>query len=94
MKRYITSNRVRHLRDIGCTRKSMQWFDSSSVRKINQQSSISERYNMSYVGNEYNYRFKLKDCYQRCLNKRRLIINKFNDPRYYYYNKHKISGYK
>lgn len=89
MKRYITSNRVRHLRDIGCTRKSMRWFDSSSIRKINQQSSISERYNMSYVGNEYHYRFKLKDYYQR-----RKYITWFNRSHYYLHDKNKISGYK
>ncbi len=90
MKRYITSNRVRHLRDIGVIiQKSMQWFDSSHIRKINQQSSISEKYNMSYVGNEYHYRFKLKDYYQR-----RKYLTQYNDSRYYCRNKNKISGYK
>ena len=88
-KRYITSRRVRHLRDIGYIRKSIQWFDSSNIRKINQQSSIDEKYNMSYVGNEYHFRFKLKDYYQR-----RKYLTQFNNSRYYYNNKNKISGYK
>ena len=38
MKRYITSNRISHLRDIGFIRKSIQWFNSSDIRKINKQS--------------------------------------------------------
>ena len=89
MKRYITSNRVRHLRDIGYIRKSIQWFDGSHIRKINQQSSIAEKYNMSYIGNEYNYRFKLKDYYQR-----RKYLTQYNRSCYYLHNKNKISGYK
>lgn len=88
MKQYRTSNRVTHLRDIGFIRKSIQWFNSSDIRKINKQASISERYNMSYIGNEYNYRFKLKDYYQR-----RNYLTKYNRY-YYYFDKNKISGYK